>query len=118
MLPDTLGYKKYALTDQDGYIEQLHFSSANEHESQHLEALPENLNAGTTVYAGKGYSSQANRQRLREKGLKDDIMEKASRSQSLSQAQKARNKLLSKMRYVIERVFGVLYRKFSGKCAS
>ncbi|SUO95782.1 transposase [Suttonella ornithocola] len=73
------------VSDQDGYIEQLHLSSANEHESQHLEPLLENLNAGTIVYADKGYSSQANRQRLRERGLKDGIIEKASRSQALSQ---------------------------------
>ncbi|WP_425451180.1 transposase [Suttonella ornithocola] len=57
----SLGYKKHVLADQDGYIEQLHVGSANEHESQHLESLLENLNVSTTVYANKGYSSQANR---------------------------------------------------------
>lgn len=64
------------------------------------------------MYADKGYSSQGNRYTLVKKHLINGIMEKAHRDSSLTEAQKQRNNILSKARYVIEQSFGTLHRKF------
>ena len=107
-----LGYKQHTRTDHDGYIEKVHITPANAHEVKHLEPLLEGLEAGTTVYADKGYDSRENRQHLAECGLKDGIMQKAHRGRPLSREQKARNGRLAKVRYVVEQSFGTLHRKF------
>lgn len=107
-----LGYKQHTRTDHEGYIEKLHISPANEHECRHFEALLQDMAAGTMVYADKGYDSKANRTLLQHKGLSDGIMRKAHRGHSLSGEDKARNRLLSKTRYVVEQSFGTLHRKF------
>lgn len=113
-----LGYKQHTRTDGEGYIEKIHTTAANEHETKHLQPLLEGISKGTTVYADKGYSSLANRVLLTLLGLKDGIMLKATRSQPLSAAQHQHNKQLSKVRYVIEQSFGTLHRKFKHKRAS
>ncbi|MDO4643954.1 MAG: transposase, partial [Cardiobacteriaceae bacterium] len=45
------------------------------------------------------------------------IMRKGKRGRSLAQAERARNKRLSKTRYVIEQSFGTLHRRFCHKRA-
>lgn len=107
-----LGYKQHTRTDAEGYIEKVYATSANAHESQHLTPLLKGLRKGVRVYADKGYSSQDNRHALGKRHLLDGIMEKAHRGKPLTEAQKQRNNLLSKTRYVIEQSFGTLHRKF------
>lgn len=113
-----LGYKQHTRCDEEGYIEKIHTTPANAHEARHLEPLLEGVAAGTTVYADKGYSSQANREVLAQRGLNDGIMSKACRGAPLSRAQIERNKELSKTRYVVEQSFGTLHRLFKHKRAS
>ena len=107
-----LGYKQHTRTDHEGYIEKLHISPANEHDCNHFEPLLQDLAEGTKVYADKGYDSKANRVLLQHKGLSDGIMRKAHRAHPLTEEDKARNKQLSKTRYVVEQSFGTLHRKF------
>lgn len=107
-----LGYKQHTRTDHEGYIEKLHISPANEHECNHFEPLLQDIAEGVTVYADKGYDSNANRTLLREKKLSDGIMRKAHRGHPLTGEDKERNRQLSKTRYVVEQSFGTLHRKF------
>ena len=107
-----LGYKQHTRTDAEGYIEKVYATPANAHETHHLKPLLKGLRKGVKVYADKGYDSKANRAALTAKRLRDGIMEKAHRGSPLTQTQTARNKQLSKTRYVVEQSFGTLRRKF------
>ncbi|MCR4667664.1 MAG: transposase [Desulfovibrio sp.] len=61
-------------------------------------------------YADKGYTGNANRTVVHQKGFKDGIMEKAVRGKVLGYWQKIRNKRISSVRYGIERIFGTFKR--------
>lgn len=112
-----LGYKLHARCDEDGFIEKVHVTAANTHESRHLAPLLDDEGKGT-VLADKGYASKANRAKIKSKGYNDGIMHKASRGQPLTDAQKAKNQLIKKHRYVIEQCFGTLKRRFGFRRAS
>ena len=106
------GYKGFVKTDaSDGYIEQVHSTPANTAEVGELEHMIEK-DTRRRLFADKGYASVSNRQLLRENKLKDGIMHKASRGNPLSFWQLMKNKLISRVRYKVERVFGTLKRKF------
>ena len=64
------------------------------------------------VYADKGYASKKNRDSLKSRGIKDGIMSKAVRGKPLTKREKVRNKLLSKVRFIVEQAFGTLKRRF------
>ena len=72
--------------------------------------LPE----GTLILADKGYTSQKNRTALKALKLEDGIMRKATRGKPLTASQKYLNRLISAMRWVIERTFGSIIRWFHG----
>jgi len=105
------GYRGYVRTDaKDGYIEAVHVKSANKPEVKELEKTVENCNA-KRVYADKGFASKSNRNMLKSKGLRDGIMEKATRFKPLTVWQKLKNKLISTQRFIVERTFGTLKRQ-------
>jgi IS5 family transposase len=114
----TLGYKLHASSDEEGYIQALHITPANAHESQHLVPLLESLDEGVELLADKGYSSQANRNALEQGRLKDGIMKKARRGNPLSKSDRRHNKRIQSKRWVIEQSFGTLKRKFQFHRAS
>ena len=106
------GYKGFVKTDaSDGYIEQVHTTPANVSEVSQLKNMTQK-GLRRRLFADKGYASKSNRQLLRENGMKDGIMHKASRGKSLSFWELMKNKLISKVRYKVERAFGTLKRKF------
>jgi transposase, IS5 family len=111
------GYRGYVRTDEKGYIEMVEVRPANESETKMLETMSEG-NQSKRMYADKGFASKANRQKLKEKGIKDGILEKASRGKKLSRWQKLKNRLISAKRFVVERTFGRLKRQFGFTRAS
>lgn len=62
--------------------------------------------------ADKGFASEEHREYLRSKKLKPRIMHKAVRGKALSKRQKRVNKMISQTRFVVERFFGTLKRKY------
>jgi len=70
------------------------------------------------VYADKGYTSAANRTLLKQHQCKDGIMNRAYRNTPLTKREHTRNKLISKKRYVVERVFGTLKQRYGMARAS
>ena len=108
------GFKCFAVVDKEGYYEQVHTESANEAEINKLDLFLANMDA-EILLADKGYASDNNRQLLRSKGIKDGIMHKAVKNRELNPVQKFANRLISKVRYVVEQSFGTLKRvlKFS-----
>lgn len=106
------GYKGFVATDsEDGFIENVHVTPANESEVKNLGNALGKLRP-KRVYADKGYASEANRAFLKGRGIKDGIMAKAVRGNALTERDKAVNRLISKVRFIVEQAFGTLKRRF------
>lgn len=107
------GYKGFVAVDEEkGYINKVHVTPANIAEVNQLENILEDVMA-IRIYGDKGYASQNNRKILKEKKLKDGLMHKVVRGKDLTTWQKAKNKLISKKRYIVEQCFGTLKRRFN-----
>ena len=78
---------------------------ADVHDSQVLEELIEGEEKA--VFADKAYDSQAIRQRCRKEGTFCGILYKKRRSKSLSKKQKKLNRIFSRIRSKVEKVFGI-----------
>ena len=105
-----LGYKGFARTDDEGYVEKVHTTPANKGESPEFEAMIEGANANR-ILSDKGNASRANRQALKGR-YRDGIMRKAARGRPLRTSEKRFNKLISKKRFGIEQTFGTMKRLF------
>ncbi|MCZ7677039.1 MAG: IS5 family transposase [Roseovarius sp.] len=77
----TLGYKGFARTDDEGFIERVHTTPANRAESPEFATMIEGARA-RRVLADKAYASKANRAALRGHD-RDGIMRKAVRGRPL-----------------------------------
>ena len=106
----TLGYKAFARTDEEGFVDKVHTIPANQAESPQFETMIDGANA-QRVLADKAYASKANHARLRGKH-RDGIMRKAARNRPLRASEKRFNKLISKCRFRVEQCFGTMKRLF------
>jgi IS5 family transposase len=59
------------------------------------------------VFADKGYFGKNNRDFLYMNSINDGIMRKATPGTELTDYEKARNKTISKVRYIVEQYFGI-----------
>ena len=105
-----LGYKGFARTDAEGFIECVHTTPANRAESPEFGHMIEGAKA-QRIMADKAYASKANREKLRGKH-RDGIMRKAARNRPLRASEKRFNRLISKRRFRIEQCFGTMKRLF------
>ena len=73
----------------------------NESDMHHITDVADKskLKQGARVKADKGYASAANRQALKERGFKDNIMHKATKNKALTVWQTKFNQIISKTRY-------------------
>ena len=106
----TLGYKAFARSDEEGFVDKVHTTPANRAESPEFGHMIEGARA-QRVLADKAYASKANRERLRDKH-RDGIMRKAARNRPLRQSEKRFNKMISKRRFRVEQCFGTMKRLF------
>ena len=106
----TLGYKAFARTDEEGFVDKVLTTPANRAESPEFETMIEGAKA-RRVLADKAYASKANRDRLRAHH-RDGIMRKAVRNRPLRASEKRFNKLISKRRFRVEQCFGTMKRLF------
>ena len=106
----TLGYKAFARADEEGYIDRIHTTPANQAESPQFETMIEGAKA-QRVLADKAYASRANRDTLKGKH-RDGIMRTAARGRPLRQSEKRFNRLISKCRFRVEQCFGTMKRLF------
>jgi IS5 family transposase len=109
------GYKGFAGVNSKGFIINGLMTPANVSEISKFPDVLDSLNLSpdTPVLADKGYSSDKNREILKNKQLKDFIMQKAARGRKLTEYQKMINKGISKIRYVVEQVFGILKKHYN-----
>jgi IS5 family transposase len=111
------GYKRHYLAEaQEGLVIAVHTTPANAHDSQLLgDCLNKvKLPPRSRVLADKGYCGKANEVLLHSRGLRSGIQRKAYRNKPLTRREKQYNKLVGKVRYKIERVFGSIQRWFGG----
>ena len=115
------GYKAHTSVDVDtGLILAAHATPANHSDTNELETLVKEsrLPVKSRVYADKGYTSANNRNLLKQYKCKDGIMNRAYRNRPLTERERHRNKLISKRRYIVERVFGTLKQHYDMARAS
>ena len=106
------GYKVFtSVDDKHGFIQTVHTESAEVYEAHRLKVLLKDISC-KQVLADKAYDTTANKDILKDKGIKNRILKKAVRSKPLTKRQKLRNILISKVRYKVEQCFGTLKRKF------
>jgi len=109
------GYKAHISVDtKDGYVIGGHVTPANVADTTELEKVVDTLGLpeGTMVFADKGYASENNRSILAKNKLNDGIMDKAARNRPLTPVQIIINKLISSIRYKVERSIGTLKRGY------
>ena len=109
------GYKAHISVDaKDGYVLGGHVTPANVADTTEFEKLIDTamLPEGSMVLADKGYTSEKNRTILAEKKLINGIMDKAARNKPLTTTQITFNKLISSVRYKVERTIGTLKRGY------
>jgi len=115
------GYKGHTSVDVDsGLILAAHATPANHADTGELEGLVKTsrLPATSRVYGDKGYTSAKNRTILKENKWKDGIMRRAYRNKPLTERERKRNRLISKRRFIVERVFGTLKQHYDMARAS
>jgi IS5 family transposase len=87
-------------------IRQHAVTNASVHDSRKFDGLVNRTNTSADVYADSAYRSAATEARLRARGLRSRIHERACRSHALSKAQERANRQKSKIRARVEHVFG------------
>ena len=114
------GYKKHYLCDEEtSLVLSVETSTAKDHDSKYMEKCLSkvDLPPGSNILADKGYYGKPNNEILEKRGFKSKIQGKAVRGKALTYWEKQRNKIISKSRYKIERIFGGIKKWFkSGIC--
>lgn len=100
----TYGFKIHANSDEDGFVKKIQTTTGSTHDSQVFEQLL--TNKESAVYADSAYKSQAHDELLKQKGIHNQIHERAYRNKSLTKVQKRNNTQKSQTRNTVERVFG------------
>lgn len=100
----TYGYKAHVGVDEgSGLVVKAVVTSADFHDSQVIQCVVSGEEEA--VYADKAYDSRVIREKLKENGIKDRILYKKSKGKDLQPRKKLLNKLYSKVRCGVERVF-------------
>ena len=60
------------------------------------------------VYADSAYQSKAHKEKIKEKWICNRVLERAYRNKPLTVTQKQRNRMNSRVRCTVDRVFGIL----------
>lgn len=113
------GYKQHTATNEEGLVIAVVTSSANESDMKHLGDVLDKIDTENykRIKADKGYKSAENDKIVKEKGLKNEILHKATKKKKLTDKEIEFNKMISKTRYKIERTFGTIKKQFGGAIA-
>jgi len=101
------GYKNHVNADaRHKLIRQYDVTDASVHDSQKFDGLLNKTNTSADVYADSAYRSAETEAKLKVRGLRSQIHQRASRNHPLSKAQENANRKKSKIRARVEHVFG------------
>lgn len=109
------GYKNHANVDRKHkIIRRYAVTPASVHDSQELDNILDPANDSKETWADSAYRSEAQEQRLKEKGYVSHIHERACRNKPLNEEQKAANTGKSRVRARVEHVFGHIETVMNG----
>lgn len=116
------GLKEHASVDtRYGFVLATEMTPASFHDSPYLPLCVagscHTKNPIKKVFADKGYFGKNNREFLSLNKIQDGIMRKASPGMELTDFEKARNKVISKIRYIVEQYFGISHLHHHAKRA-
>jgi IS5 family transposase len=101
------GYKNHVNADaKHKLIRHYQVTDASVHDGRKFDGLLNKTNTSADVYADSAYRSAAIEAKLKARGLRSRIHQRASRNHALSKAQVNANHQKSKVRARIEHVFG------------
>jgi len=107
------GLKEHATVDvRHGFLLATHLTPASHSDSRYLPLCIAGSCSEAVIkaaYTDKGYAGEPNRSFLANRGIVDGIMSKAVRGRRLRDYEVARNKAISKVRYVVEQYFGLTH---------
>ncbi|MCE7914427.1 MAG: IS4/IS5 family transposase [Nitrosomonas sp. PRO4] len=113
-----LGYKQHTLVDDDDGEIAVGTTVANKHDRRPMLTLLDKvtIKPGARMYGDKAYCSQKHREALKSRGdIKKGIQDKTVKNKPLTQRQLQRNRLITKVRYVVKRTFGSQAPRFISK---
>jgi IS5 family transposase len=103
------GYKDHIKGNiKSKLIKTYKVTDASVHDSQPREDLSEESDKGEILHADSAYSGEPIATILKSKEIENQIYEKGYRGKPLTDAQKASNKIKSKTRVRVERIFGFI----------
>jgi transposase, IS5 family len=101
------GYKNHVNVDaKRKLIRHYEVTDASVHDSRHFNGLLNKSNTSADVYADSAYHSAAAEAKLKARGFRSRVHQRASRNHALSKAQENANHKKSKVRVRVEHVFG------------
>ena len=106
----TYGFKAHLNVDEDGLIKATDYSSGSSHDSNHFTELLSGTESA--AYADSAYQSEKHEQWLSEHRVENRLTKRAYRNRPLSKQDKEFNRLHSRVRSTVERVFGVLKQHY------
>jgi transposase, IS5 family len=110
------GYKNHVNADaRHKLIRQYDVTDASVHDSRTFDGLLNQANTSEDVYADSAYRSAETEVKLRARGLRSRIHQRASRNHALSKAQEKGNRQKSKVRARVEHVFGAQQNSPGGR---
>ncbi len=105
------GYKNHITVDKGTkLITNFEVTPASVPDREIGEEFIDEMQGAEEVYADKGYPSKQIDEKLKDKGIANNIVEKGRKNVKLSGESEARNKSISRVRCRIEHVFGYIKR--------
>lgn len=109
------GYKNHVKSDtKTKLVKKFEVTDASVHDSQQVENLLEDDDAGQPFYADSAYTGEEQEKIYEKKKVVNMVNEKGYRNKPLTEAQKENNKEKSKTRARVEHIFGFVENSMNG----
>ena len=109
------GYKNHAKVDtKSKFIDNYEVTDASVHDSQPLDELLTENDAGQDFHADSAYTGEDQEKVISKYKMKNKVHEKAYRNKPLTEEQKSNNREKSKIRARVEHVFGFMEQSMNG----
>lgn len=109
------GYKNHTKVDtKSKFIDSYEVTDASVHDSQPLDKLLNEKDAGQDIYADSAYTGQEQEKVISKHKMNNNVHEKGYRNKPLTDKQKANNREKSKTRARVEHVYGFIEQSMNG----
>ena len=99
---------------QSKFIDAVQTTPANVHDSQVVEPILDESDAGQPLYADSGYYGRKQEEIISKYGMQPQVCEKGCRNKTLTEEPKVRNREKSQKRCCIEHIFGFMEGAMKG----